>query len=80
QGDFTGFLQWDRRACVGADELSGYAPDGKLRMRFDTIRSIARASRDGSLVTLHDGREIPLSGTHDVGTGNRGIYVDDRAL
>ncbi len=77
QGDFTGFLQWDRRACVGADELSGYAPDGKLRMRFDTIRSIARASRDSSLVTLLDGREIVLSGTREVGTGNRGVYVDD---
>ncbi len=47
-------------------------------MRFDTIRSIARRSRDGSLVTLLDGREIVLSGTREVGHGNRGIYVDDR--
>ncbi len=42
---------------------------------FDTIRSIARRSRDSSLVTLLDGREIVLSGARAVGQGNRGVYV-----
>jgi hypothetical protein len=78
QGDFTGFVQWDREECVGSDELDGYTADGELSPRFDTIRSIARRSRDSSLVTLLDGREIVLSDTHEVGHGNRGIYVDDR--
>jgi hypothetical protein len=79
QGDFTGFVQWDRKECVGSDELDGHTADGKLsHPRFDTIRSIARRSRDSSLVTLLDGREIALSGTAEVGDGNRGIYVDDR--
>jgi len=78
QGDFTGFVQWDREACVGADELDGHTADGELSLRFDTIRSIARRSRDSSLVTLLDDREIVLSGTREVGHGNRGIYVDDR--
>jgi len=77
QGDFTGFVQWDRQACVGPDELDGHTADGELSLRFDTIRSIARRSGDSSLVTLLDGREIALSGTRDVGHGNRGIYVDD---
>jgi hypothetical protein len=78
QGDFTGFVQWDREECVGTDELDGRTADGELGLRFDTIRSIARRSRDSSLVTLRDGREIVLSGTPEVGHGNRGIYVDDR--
>src|SRR5215210_7254234 len=78
QGDFTGFLQWDREECVGSDELDGHSADGELGLRFDTIRSIARRSRDSSLVTLLDGREIVLSDTPEVGDGNRGIYVDDR--
>jgi len=78
QGDFTGFVQWDREECVGLDELDGHTADGKRsRLRFDTLRSIARRSRDSSLVTLLDGREIMLSGTADVGRDNRGIYVDD---
>jgi hypothetical protein len=78
QGDFTGFVQWDREECAGSDELDGHTAAGELSLRFDTIRSIARRSRDSSLVTLIDGREIELSGTREVGHGNRGIYVDDR--
>ncbi len=78
QGGFTGFVQWDREECVGSDELDGHTADGKLSLRFDTIRSIARRSRDSSLVTLLDGREVVLSGTREAGEGNRGIYVDDR--
>jgi hypothetical protein len=77
QGDFTGFVQWNRRKCVGTDELNGRSDAGEERLRFDTIRSIARRSSEGSLVTLLDGREIALSGTRDSGDGNRGIYVDD---
>jgi hypothetical protein len=77
-GDFTGFVQWDREESVGADELDGRTADRALSLRFDTIRSIARRSRDSSLVTLLDGREMVLSGTRKVGDGNRGIYVDDQ--
>ena len=77
QGDFTGFVQWDREKCVGSDDLVGRAASGDQRLRFDTIRSIARRSSDGSLVTLLDGREFAISGTRDAGDGNRGIYVDD---
>jgi hypothetical protein len=77
QGDFSGFVQWDRQDCVGLDELDGRTGNGALSLRFDTIRSIVRRSGDSSLVTLLDGREIALSGTRRVGRGNRGIYVDD---
>jgi hypothetical protein len=78
QGDFTGFLQWDREEALGSDELVGRTAEGEVRMRFDTIRSIARHARDSSLVTLSDGREVALAGTRGVGLSPRGIYVDDR--
>jgi hypothetical protein len=77
QDDFTGFIQWDRQDCVGADLLDGRTANGELRLRYDTIRSIARHSRDRAMVTLLDGRELVLSDTREVGHGNRGIYVDD---
>ena len=77
QGTFTGFIQWDRQDCVGDDELDGRTADGERSLRYDTIRAIARHSRDSALVTLLDGREMVLSGTREVGDGNRGIYVDD---
>jgi hypothetical protein len=77
RGDFTGFLQWNRTECVGTDELEGRAAKDMQHVRFDTIRSIARASRDSAQVTLLDGREIVLTGTQEVGEHNRGVYVDD---
>lgn len=77
RGDFTGFIQWNRDAGVGSDKLAGYTAGGELSPRLDTLRSIARRSRDSSWVTLRDGREIELSDTPDVGHNNRGIYVDD---
>lgn len=78
QGDFTGFVQWDRETCVGSDELVGRTAGGEVSLRFDALRSIARRSPDSALVTRLDGREIVLSGTRAVGRGNRGVYVDDR--
>ena len=78
QGDFTGFIGWNRQEYIGTDELDGRTAEGKLSLRFDTIRSIARRSRDRSVVTLLDGREIVLSGTAEVGDDHRGIYVEDR--
>ena len=78
EGDFTGFLQWNREECVGSDELDGRTGGGELvGLRYDTLRSIARSSRDSSRVTLVDGREIVLSNTREAGQGNRGVYVDD---
>ncbi len=78
KGVFTGFVMWDREECSGSDELDGRTEGGALRLRFDSIRSIERRSREGSRVTLADGREMDLSGAGDVGPGNRGIYVEDR--
>jgi hypothetical protein len=75
-GDFTGFVQWDQEECVGSDELVGRTADGELRLRFGTIRSIAHRSRDSSLVTLLDRREIVVTDARK--GGHRGVYVDDR--
>ncbi len=75
-GDFTGFIQWDAGDSVSTDTLDGRAGDRDLHQRYDTIRSIARDSRDRARVTLADGREVVLSGA-EVGDHNRGISVDD---
>jgi hypothetical protein len=78
QGDFTGFLQWNRKECLGSDDLDGRDERGKRSLRFDALRAIARHSPESALVTLLDGREVVLSGSSEVGEGNLGIYVDDR--
>lgn len=71
-GEFTGFVQWNREKGIASDQLGGETAEGELALRFDAIRSIARRSPETTLVTLLDGREIELSGSE-----NRGIYVDD---
>ena len=76
-GDFTGFIQWDRKESVGSDTLDGRSAAGRVSLRFDTIRSISRRSIESSVITLLDGREIVLSNAREVDSGNRGIYVDD---
>jgi hypothetical protein len=74
-GDFTGFVQWNRNKGLGADELAGRTADGDQRVRFDTIRSIARQEQS-ALLTLLDGREILLTGPESA-AATLGIYVDD---
>lgn len=77
RGEFTGLIQWDREACLSTDVLNGHSTDGERSLPFHTIQSIERRPAESSLVTLFDGRKIVLSGTREVGPGNRGVYVDD---
>jgi hypothetical protein len=76
-GEFTGFIQWQRRDSVLSDELDGRVDGREHRLRYDTIRSISRRSARSILVTLLDGREMELSGTQEAGRNNRGVSVDD---
>lgn len=78
QGDFTGFLQWDRRAAVAADPLGGRNANGEeVRLAFGDLRSLTRRSHDSVVATRLDGEELVLSDRRGVGNGHRGIYVDD---
>lgn len=78
RGDqFSGFIDWDREQSLGSDELAGHTAGGERRVRFAAIGSIARRSRDSSVVTLRAGGELVLTGARAVGEGNRGVYVDD---
>jgi hypothetical protein len=77
QGDFSGFIQWNRNEGLGTDHLDARTSDGPVAVRFDTIRAIARDSRKSSRITLFDGREMVLTGSAEAGDDNLGIYVDD---
>jgi len=78
QGDFTGFVEWNRTGSLGSDELQGRTADGRVvRLPFDSIRAIERASPESARVSLLDGRVLVLSGSRDVGRGGGGIFVDD---
>lgn len=80
QGELGGFVAWDRDDALGTDELTGRTAEGRVALRLDTIRSIARTSRDGLDVTLRDGRTLALLGRRGDGPGHRGIAVGDPRL
>jgi hypothetical protein len=73
---FSGFVRWNLENALGSDELVGRTADGVLALRCDSLRALERAG-DGLRVTLVDGREVALAGTPEVGSGNRGVEVDD---
>ena len=77
-GDFSGFIQWNRRSGVSTDVLAGRTVEGPVTLRFDTIRSIARRTDGSALATLLEGRELLLSVAGPEGEENGGMYVDDR--
>lgn len=74
QGQFTGFVQWDKDERVTTDELNGETDKGKFRADFADIQSI-QIHRAGSWVTMKDGLRHYVFGTNDVNSTNRGIIV-----
>jgi hypothetical protein len=75
----------DQRTADSAPASSRFGCKGSIvcgrrarKSKGTNARVLARRSRHSSLLTLDDCREMVLSGTSDVGHGNRGIYVDDQ--
>jgi uncharacterized protein YlzI (FlbEa/FlbD family) len=77
EGDFEGYIQWDKQECINTDKLDGDTDDGDVSIEMGRIRSIESNGRRSSTVTLRDGRSFKLSGSNDVNNENRGIMVED---
>ncbi len=77
EGEFEGYIQWDKQECINTDKLDGDTDDGDVSIEMGRIRSIESNGRRSSTVTLKDGRSIKLSGSNDVNSENRGIMVED---
>ncbi len=75
RGDFEGYIQWDKSECTSIDVLDGREED----VAMGDIRTIKRDPGEGSVVTLKDGRVLNLSGSNDVGNGNRGVIIETAA-
>jgi hypothetical protein len=77
EGDFEGYIQWDKQECLNIDKLDGDTDDGDVSIEMGSIRSIESNGRRSSTVTLKDGRSFKLSGSNDVNSENRGVMVED---
>ena len=76
---YTGALSWDMDEVVGSDVLDGEEGGRDREIPFREIAGIER-DWDGARVLLTDGRELLLSGSNDVDSGNRGVQISDPAL
>ena len=75
RGDsYTGVITWDNDEEYSWEMLNGEIDDVEFNVEFGSIERIEK-TRDGSLVTLRDGRTFELSDGNDVDHGNRGIRV-----
>ncbi len=76
-GEYEGFIQWDKEECLSSDELDGDTEDGDISIPMGSIASIERRGSRGCEVVLADGRSFRLRGSNDVNSDNRGIMVED---
>jgi hypothetical protein len=77
EGDFEGYIQWDKQECLDIDELDGDTEDGDVSIPMGRIRAIEKDGRRACEVTLDDGSKLHMHGTNDVNHENRGIMVED---
>jgi hypothetical protein len=74
--EISGEIRWDMDQAFTWEMLTGVLRNVELKVEFGQIERIRKSGR-GSEVTLRDGRVFQLSGTNDVGRGNRGIEIRD---
>lgn len=74
-GSFTGRIRWDDDEQYTWELLDGELDGIEIDVEFGHIASVRREGCCAALVTLLDGTGLRLSGTNDVGEGNRGIFV-----
>ncbi len=75
---FTGEIKWDDDEEFTWEILDGEYYDVEIDIEFSFIKSIEKASRRSSRVTLKDGRTFKLRGSNDVDNDNKGIFIFDK--
>ncbi|NNK62048.1 MAG: hypothetical protein HKO98_02485, partial [Gemmatimonadetes bacterium] len=71
-----GRIIWDADEARSWDLLNGWIRDVELRIAFEHVARIERASSRRARVVLWDGREFELDGSNDVNDENRGILIE----
>lgn len=78
-GDFAGWVRWDRSEFLTSDILDGDEDGTDHEIPMGDIAAIERVNSRSCRVTLTDGRELVLAGSNDVNEDNRGIVIETAA-
>jgi hypothetical protein len=72
---YSGAITWDMDETYGWEPLNGELHNVEYSVLFRNVRSIVPVGGRGAEVTMTDGRSILLTGSNDVGDGNKGVMV-----
>jgi len=75
---YIGEIKWDDDEEFTWELLDGENNNVDFDIEFGFIKSIEKASRRSSRVTLKDGRTFKLRGSNDVDNDNKGIIIYDK--
>ncbi len=73
---YSGLIRWDNDEEYTWEMLGGRYEGIEFEIEFGLIRSIEKSSEESVVVTLRDGRAFQLSGSNDVDSDNKGIFVE----
>jgi hypothetical protein len=73
---YHGFIRWDNDEESSWEILNGSEGGLTFTIELGKVKSVAMTPRRRSRVTLLDGREFELSGSNDVGPGNKGLVIE----
>jgi hypothetical protein len=73
---YTGYLRWDNDESFSWEVLNGSENGVTYTLELGAVRSIQVETPVRALVTLGDGRQLELSGSNDVGEGNKGVVIE----
>jgi hypothetical protein len=72
---YAGFLRWDNDEAHSWEILNGSERGVTFTIELGAVKTIEVDTPVRALVTLLDGRRFELSGSNDVGPGNKGLVV-----
>ena len=72
----AGYIRWDNDEEYGWELLDGKSGGTEFQIEFSRVTSIEKYNVSSVIVTIRDGRSFRLSGSNDVNSGNKGIFVE----
>lgn len=75
EGDFTGPIMWDKSECLDIDSLDGENDEGDISLSMGEILSIRKIDNRSVRIELKNGTGFDMSGSNDVNSDNRGIWI-----
>jgi hypothetical protein len=72
---YEGDIRWDDDESYSCDILDGKYKHFDVKSEFGNVRSIRYRSQQSAIVEFRNKKKLKLTGSNDVGNGNKGVIV-----